>query len=247
MEAIKFDLYGKYAFFKNPESNLGTEFSFEHIHKPVILGIIGAIVGLNGKSTINISKIVSVPEYYKILKNIKIAIVPKKPIFNKYIETITNSTGFANKNSTQIITKKILQDVKWTIYIAKDSIDKEIYEKLFKLLDKHESSYPLYLGNNNYKARIANVEIVNIERYKGKLEEMLIDSIFPQEVILENYEECITDDIDPYNLTVYVPNSLNKYNLYEYIWVEYTNCLLDFDKNYINNLYISKNEILYFI
>jgi CRISPR-associated protein Cas5h len=247
MDCLTFDLMGMNAFFKNPEQNIGTEFSFEHIHKPALLGILGAILGLEGKYSISKSDMICLPEYYVKLKGIKIAIQPKLPIFDKHIETITNTTGFANKFSTQIIKRKILQNVQWKIYLIQNNTNLELWKKLIHLLMNHESEYPIYLGNNNYKANIRNVENIQLVNDMVKYNEVLINSIFPKKIMQENYQECIDEEITPYDLSIYYPKELNRYNLYIYDWFEYTNCLLDIEKNYVGNIYNYEGNNLYFL
>lgn len=241
-KALKFDLFGKYAFIKNPESNTGTEFSFEHLHKPIVLGILGAVLGYKGKESI--TKQNPYPEYYQKLKDIKISIIPKSPIFNSFQETKTNTTGFANKNGTQVFTKDILEDVRWTIYILKDSVDEDIWEQLVKLLSKHESKYPLYLGNNSFQAKIDNFEEISVDKIEDE-EEIVIDSIFNRNIIEEKYEFTETDKIIPFDLTVYFPVDINELCLYEYDWLEHTNLLIDVKSDV--NLYEDNDKTFYFM
>lgn len=241
-KALKFDLIGKYAFFKNPESNTGTEFSFEHIHKPSLLGVLGCILGMAGKS--NITKEKPLPEYYKELKDIKVAIVPSRPTFYKFKETITNTTGFANENSTQVLTRKVLQDVCWTIYILRDNIQEQYWNELCYLLEKHESKYPLYLGNNSYKAKINNFEIIKLNNLED-LEYITINSLYKENDIEEFYDYTEDDAVAPYDLEMYFPDSLNELNLYKYEWYKFSNLMLNVKKN--DNLYTYEDKILYFV
>lgn len=242
MEALKFDIYGKYAYFKNPESNSGTEFSFEHLHKPSMLGILGCILGLKGKE--GITKDNPYPQYYEVLKDIKVAIVPNRPTFNKFQETITNTTGFANDNSTQVLNREILQDARWTIYILKCGIEEVFWSKLGELLSEHESRYPLYLGNNSYKAQIDNVDIIELDKLQDT-EEIVVSSIFNKNIIEEKYNFTKSDLIIPYDLKMYFPIDLNELLLYKYGWFEFTNLVLELNND--NNLYLDKDKVLYFM
>ena len=65
MEAIKFNLSGKLAHFKNPENNYYIEFTYGNIHKPALLGLLGAMIGLRGRKQ---AKNLGYIEYYKKLK-----------------------------------------------------------------------------------------------------------------------------------------------------------------------------------
>lgn len=159
MEALKFDLYGKVAHFKNPEYNLKVEISYDNIPKPVVVGILGAILGLRGRES---AKELGYIEYWESLKDIKMAIVPNKARWRKHIDELTNSTGFGNKGENQILRRQILEDVRWTIYILKDSMNEDNWNKLIGMLSKRKSSYPVYLGKTECMARLSDVSVVSL-------------------------------------------------------------------------------------
>ena len=48
MNSLKFTIEGKTAFFKIPEVNAVQYFTYGNIHKPALLGILGAIMGYGG-------------------------------------------------------------------------------------------------------------------------------------------------------------------------------------------------------
>lgn len=242
MKALKFDIYGKYAFFKNPESNTGTEFSFEHIHKPCLLGMVGCILGMNGMN--KLTKENPKLEYYENLKDIKVSIVPNEVVFNKFKETITNTVGYANDGNAQILNRKVLQDVGWTIYVLKDSIKEDFWSELCYLLENHESKYPLYLGNNSYKAKVDNFEIVDLEQIND-VDNITISSIFKESIVNEFYDYVENDDMIPFNLEMYFPDRLNELTLYEYEWYRFSNLIVDLRNN--EYLYKHGEKILSFI
>lgn len=60
MKALKFTLSGKTAFFKKPEVNTFYYFTYGQIHKVVLLGIFGALLGYKGhiqKNGSNLKKV----------------------------------------------------------------------------------------------------------------------------------------------------------------------------------------------
>lgn len=224
MRGLKFNIYGKYAFFKNPESNKGTEFSFEHIHKPVVLGILGAILGLDGKGQLKEHN--EKLEYYEKLKSVKMAIIPKNPMFNSHIEDTNNSTGFANAGDTQGITRKVLNDVEWTIILDKSSFeDEKLYDKLFDMLNRKVSTYPVSLGNRRYFANFSNVEEIKLNNVEVE-DVYKLDSLYERSVIKEEDDNCYDDDERAYHLNMYFPMRVNELTLYEYEWVTFSNLLL---------------------
>ena len=99
MKVLKFNLSGKFAFFKNEVMNDMYD-TYPHIHKPSLLGLFGAMLGYNGYAQTQKvfgKKEIDFPEYYEKLKDLKIAIVPKEQSFTKVLETFTNTTAMFNR------------------------------------------------------------------------------------------------------------------------------------------------------
>lgn len=99
MKVLKFNLSGKFAFFKNEVMNDMYD-TYPHIHKPSLLGLFGAMLGYNGYAQtqkVFEKKEIDFPEYYEKLKDLKIAIVPKEQSFTKVLETFTNTTAMFNR------------------------------------------------------------------------------------------------------------------------------------------------------
>ena len=99
MKILKFNLSGDFAFFKNEVMNDIYD-TYPHIHKPALLGFFGAMLGYDGYAQTQkvFGKVDnSYPEYYQKLKDLKVAIVPKKQSFTKILETFTNTTAMFNR------------------------------------------------------------------------------------------------------------------------------------------------------
>lgn len=181
MNALKFTLYGKTAFFKSPDINTRGDdiyFSFPHVHKLTILGILGSIIGLKGYNQQNDEQY---PEFYQILKSIQISIVPAKNIFKQRMVYQTNTTGCANyeKNSGCFVNfiwnEKWLEDVSWDIYIMDDGSN--IFKEIKNKLENSEAKHPIYLGNNQHFASIKDVEYVQLNKTSSKtLSSIIVDS-----------------------------------------------------------------------
>ena len=99
MQALKFTLSGKTAFFKRPEVNTYYYFTFGNIHKVALLGIFGAILGYQGYNNT-----IELPEFYQKLKDIKSSILPhnKKGYFSKKYSIITTRLVMLPKNRVVI-------------------------------------------------------------------------------------------------------------------------------------------------
>ena len=119
MQALKFKLRGKTAIFKRPDVNSHCLFTYSHIHKPALLGILGAICGFGGynqQKAYN-NKCVAekrkedmqdYPEFYEKLKDIKISVIPQEPMFVMKKQTFNNSVGYANADGNLIVIEQCL-------------------------------------------------------------------------------------------------------------------------------------------
>lgn len=163
MEALKFILKGKTAFFKNPEVNTYYYFTYGNIHKPVLLGIFGAILGYQGYET----QYDIFPEYYTKLKDIQVSIVPNKENghFYRKIQYFNNSVGYASQEQggNLIVKEQWLENPEWTIYVQ---MNNEESQKLAQMMLNKQNIYTSYLGKNDHLATIESVEIVNLEEQK---------------------------------------------------------------------------------
>jgi len=182
MEAIRFIASGKQAFFKNPETNgKDMSFSYDHIHKIAILGMLGRTLGLGGytkrKLIIEAKKELdpdfdesTIPlEFYEQLHRLKVSIIPlaERGYFPRNIYSFNNSTGHASKENggNLVVRYKILEDVAWEIYVKNDGIDKKLFEKLKDaLLNNRIEFEPLYLGQKKFPATISDISIIELEK-----------------------------------------------------------------------------------
>lgn len=181
MEIVKFTLSGQGASFTRPHFNSVIS-SYSHIHKVALLGLLGAIIGIDKNNNVPEKE----PLFYEKLKNLKVSIVPYKEKFFSKNDTIVESTGFFNKDGSNYIpTYENLINPCWDIYIMKN--ENEYYEDIKdKLLNKEAVFFP-YLGRNHWFANIDNVKV-----YEGDITEDFdkIDSLFISENI-ETEKEII--------------------------------------------------------
>ena len=228
MDAIKFDLCGKNAHFKNPENNINIEVSYDNIPKTALVGSLGAILGLRGRQH---ERELGYLEYLEELKGIKVSIIPHKPRWRKYIDEMNNSTGFANIGGNQIIRKQILEDVRWTIFIQKEGIKEEYWNTLSKMLEERTSNFPIFLGKKEYKARISDFEIVNIEKINDIEKIEKCDSLAIRKLINEVEKiKAKNHYLKSSNLFLredYLPVGFNKIGLYTLEKFIFTNSYLD--------------------
>lgn len=252
MQAIKFTLSGKTAFFKKPDVNVNTYFTYNNIHKIALLGLLGALTGLGGhiqqsRTIHEDAKEVDYPEFYLSLRDLKISIVPKgkNGYFAKKVQVFNNSVGYASKEKggNLVVREQWLENPEWDIYILDDdSIDNIVFHSLKDSLLNNKCKFVPYLGKNDHPAIISNCQVVEVSK---TINIEHIDSLFSiNGVTVGKYSY---DDISmPFFFKEISPLTLSKkYNFYEFEELCFTNMeiekVLDADSFYKHD-----DKILFF-
>src|SRR5690606_20139052 len=92
---LSIELFADFGMLKKPDTNEPVYLTFNMLHKPALLGILGAILGLKG-----FRKQKELPGYYEVLKDIKVGIKPlyhENGNFSKTIIKYNNGTGLASE------------------------------------------------------------------------------------------------------------------------------------------------------
>ena len=194
---ISFDLQADFGVLKKPDVNEGLQMTFNMLHKPALLGILGAIAGLEGYKEKG-----QFPEYYLALKNVPIGIEPlegwhEKGSFSKTIIKYTNTIGYANRDGNLIITEQTLIKPAYRCYLLLD-LDNVIQETIYNRILAGEAEYVPYLGKNEFSAwwEMESVNTYDFE-IKRPTELYTVSTIFTKEgwTIADNSEE-VEDDFD---------------------------------------------------
>ena len=185
MKALKFTVSGRTAFFKIPEVNSVCYFTYGNLHKPALLGMLGAIMGYSGYSKQKEDGGMY-PAYYEKLQHLRVSILPaaKDGYFPKKVQVYNNSVGYASaeEGGNMIVKEQWLENPAWTVYVLLDSKEAEAVEAQFMA---HRCIYMPYLGKNDHPATISGVETVDLEAVE--LEGMDLDE---EEIELR----CLTPD-----------------------------------------------------
>ena len=187
MKAISFKLSGRFAHFKKPDVNSHTYFTYSHIHKVALLGILGAILGLKGYESYSREKGVfggDCPEFYEKLKDFKLSIIPQKPYFTKKIITFNNSVGYASKEEggNLIVREQWLENPAWEVLILENDSDE--FRELKERLLKKEFAFVPYLGKNDHFANIDEVKEVALQQATKDM--VCISLAKKEDIILKN-------------------------------------------------------------
>lgn len=146
---ISFDLQADFGFFKKPDYNDGMLLTYNMLHKPALLGLLGAVIGLQGYR-----KKGELPEYYQRLEELSVGIEPlekrhEKGNFRKSVVKYTNTVGYANQDGNLLIEESMLIRPGYRCYLLLDSGNQD-HHKLYDYLKNGWSEYIPYLGKNEY-------------------------------------------------------------------------------------------------
>lgn len=183
MRALKFDIKGPTACFKKPDVNAHTYFTYGHIHKVALCGLLGALVGAGGNYK-QVQEQTTFPEYYDMFWRVKCSIVPRnmRGYFSKRIHEYTNTTGFANLRDgsggglTLVVREQWLECPHWTVVLQEDKENPHFF-RLRDMLMERKGVYRPFLGQTNHIAEIEDVE--EIELYPVEEDGCYIDSLHP--------------------------------------------------------------------
>jgi CRISPR-associated protein Cas5h len=207
-ELISFDIKADFGFLKKPDTNAPVYLTYNMMHKPCVLGILGAIVGYSGFKNNK-----SLPEYYeKLIKDqaIKIGIKPlndEKGNFSKTTIKYNNSVGYANESplkntdgkdtnlkfgATINIVEQILVKPSYRIYLLTDN-----YE-LVQRIQNHEAEFLPYLGKNDFSLWWENVQTYKYDKFEPT-NSFRVNSLFIKKMILKN-GKMVDDDVPAWDI-----------------------------------------------
>lgn len=234
MNALSFKLGGKTACFRKPDVNVYAYFTYNNIHKPALLGLLGAIIGFGGYTQLfeknrglkagDSGYDEGYPEFYERLKDLKISITPLAPngYFSKKIQTFNNSVGYASleQGGNLVVREQWLENPQWQIMILDDGSDE--FQKISDYLLGGKTVFIPYLGKNDHPARLEDIKFVDLEKAKGSY----IDSLF-----IKNFEKLdgwAKEEETPFVFKEISPYSFQKeYHFYEYTPLIFTNYEID--------------------
>lgn len=152
---ISINLHAKFGFLKKPDINEGIYLTYNMIHKPALLGIFGAIAGLNGYNIEGAMQPDDIPEFRQRLKDLMIAITPLESMngnFGKQIIKYTNTVGYASEEQggVLIIDEQTLINPNYQVFLLLD-IENELHSLLYERLKNQEAEFIPYLGKNDHQ------------------------------------------------------------------------------------------------
>ncbi len=146
---LSIDLKADFGMLKKPDTNEPVYLTFNMLHKPALLGILGAISGFSGFKKHGV-----LPEYLEKFKTVKVGIAPLERFhengnFAKTIIKYNNSTGLASdeRGGNLMITEQTLTSPAYRCFVLLDETNANHNILLENLLSYHAVFLP-YLGKN---------------------------------------------------------------------------------------------------
>lgn len=250
---VSVDLCADFGCLKKPDTNDPVYLTFNMLYKPALLGIFGAIIGLEGfqepatkakmrknkNSSFEQGEQRSVAPYYEMLKDLKIGIQPLRDEngnFSKTLVTYNNGVGYANVQSkvpgNLMITEQILIAPAYRCFILFEQED-AVFTQLFKNLKAKDAVYLPYLGKNEFSVWWTNWKEYCHRKYEPGEEAFQIRSIFIKEIPVkegEVWQAFKPDSIPDFMYFENLPISYgNEPIQYRYAAFAYTNSQLKRD------------------
>lgn len=168
---VSIDLYADFGMLKKPDTNEPICLTFNMLHKPALLGILGAILGLEGFKERG-----KLPKYYTALIDLRVGIEPlnhENGNFKKSIIKYNNSTGLASKETggNLILTEQTLISPGYRCYLLLNMND-PLQNRLDDYLSNNRAEFIPYIGKNEFSAWWENYshysdieEVLNEDEY----------------------------------------------------------------------------------
>lgn len=190
---ISIDLKADFGFFRKPDVNNTINMSYNMLHKPALLGIFGAIIGLEGYKEKG-----KMPAYFDALKDVQIGIEPllhEKGNYQKTSIKYSNTVGYANNGSTYLTEEATLIKPAYRVYALLD-LENTHHSLLYENLQEGKAEFLPYFGKNEFAAWWEKESFVtyDFEAIETPLEDIKIKTLFlKQDIVKENKATPIFD------------------------------------------------------
>ncbi|GAB4133858.1 MAG: hypothetical protein Fur0027_22290 [Raineya sp.] len=189
---ISIDLQADFGFFRKPDANSTINLSYNMLHKPAMLGIFGAIIGLEGYKELG-----KEPEYLTKLKELKVGIEPinhEKGNFQKTVIKYSNTVGYANEGTNYLTEEATLIKPSYKVYVLLNITNNE-HEKLYEYLKEGKAEFLPYFGKNEFYAWWENFQEYEFEACPQIQESFCIRTLLQKQnqTLKQQKEEAIFD------------------------------------------------------
>lgn len=219
---ISVDFFADFGMLKKPDTNEPVYLTFNMVHKPALLGILGAIIGEQG-----FVKNGELPKYYQTFESLRIGIRPlndENGNFSKTIIRYNNTTGFASEEEggNLMVDEQTLVAPAFRCYILTDNTN-EKHQKLITFLKQNYAEYLPYLGKNEFSLWWENYTEYSFSKFEAN-EAFKISSLYIKE------ESVREGKAQRYSLSFLNPvNNGNSFMFFENLPIGYDKVLLQYE------------------
>lgn len=244
-QLISFDIKADFGFLKKPDTNEPMYLTFNMIHKPCVLGILGAILGEQGFQENEV-----LPDYYQKLKDVLIGIKPlddEKGNFQKTVIQYNNGVGYASHETggNLIVTEQTLIKPSYCIYLLTEKDD------LIKRIQNFEAEFIPYLGKNDFSLWWENVQVYDFKEFEPT-ESFQVNSLFIKKETVKDGKEDVSFSFMDFQLSaddfIYFERLPVRYDeeLFQYEYAPFAYTSFKLNKGYkVDNLYkLHTDEII---
>ncbi|MFD2785398.1 CRISPR-associated protein Cas5 [Hymenobacter rubripertinctus] len=165
---VSFDVRADFGFLRKPDVNDGLSLSYNLLHRPALLGLLGAVAGLGGYAGRG-----QRPEYWHKLGHLRVGVAPlayagaetatgsrprhERGSFAKTVIEYTNTVGYANADGTWILRESTLIRPAYRCFVLLNRAN-PVEEILYQRLHRQEAEFLPYLGKNEFALSWDNVQ-----------------------------------------------------------------------------------------
>ena len=186
---LSFDVRADFGFLRKPDVNDGLSLSYNLLHRPALLGLLGAVAGLGGYVGRG-----QRPEYWDRLGHLRVGVAPlafvgeearergdrprhERGSFAKTVLEYTNTVGYANADGTWILRESTLIRPAYRCFVLLNRAN-PVEELLYQRLRRQEAEFLPYLGKNEFALSWDNVRELPEARPFGGAREFQVASAF---------------------------------------------------------------------
>ncbi|MFW5879536.1 MAG: type I-B CRISPR-associated protein Cas5b [bacterium] len=217
------DLKARFGFFKKTDTNENIYFTYNWLHKPACLGILGAIAGFGGYSQAYRKEPGKLPEFYEKLMNLRIGLKPISGninfngIFEKFVVNYNNAIGYANIGSNLQISEQTVVRPTYRVFLRPEENNFD-HAKLIDNLRNGNAEFIPYMGKNDFQACWNNFKEYDAEEGLDE-SNMTIDTIFSinkGKILLSSLQDFTSITFE--KIPVEINRELKSYELVDFVY-----------------------------
>jgi len=185
MDAISFELKSNFGFFHWGKTKGDRRITSLFISRTEVLGIVGAIIGLDGYTQENFRNKIKPKQprrdtYYDILKGLEVSIVPINVPHFFDDQLIHREMKHINTKGSLMVEMKGLVEPHYKVYLRQGTVEDDVFEKICLYVKKGWSEFIPYFGKNQFPLEILSPQEEELVEQPSE-SEVLVKSLFRQE------------------------------------------------------------------